>query len=191
MRRSCFVLALLLLGFGTLSGRTDPAREQSAELYAESNVSMTMSFFGAYVAAEPHLVWRPSWFGLGVGAKLLAGTSQFDLHAAPFVRAELLWLYANAGWDFEMLGGADRYQPITGGPFVAAGIAPDLIAFGPGRLGIDAGIEAFFPNGDPGIGTPIEELVRSWDPPGDWAAILERVVALLHLKLGVLYTFPL
>jgi hypothetical protein len=163
-----------------------------ADVYAETSVITSLSWFGSYVSTEPHFIWRPAWFGLGAGAKLSAGTTQFDLHAAPFARVELWWMYMNAGWSFELVAHTERYRPFADGLFVAAGASPDLIPLGYGRLGIDVGVEAF--PGIPGTWRSTEsagELVRSWDPPQPMLDALTLIAGTFTLKAAVLYTFPL
>ena len=195
------LLALLTFGVSSLpaqeSGvdaglpRPAEARSSSFTRYAETNVQLDVGFFGIYLAAEPHVIWRARRFGAGVGVKLLAGATQLDLHAAPFVRVELWWLYANAGWTVELASRTDRYQAVGNGLFTAAGIAPDLIGLGHGRLGVDLGLEFYLPARGNEPSAPVAALVQPWGLPYAVSSILESVLGTGFVRMGVLYTFPL
>ncbi|MFW5740637.1 MAG: hypothetical protein ACOC1F_09765, partial [Myxococcota bacterium] len=68
-----------------------------------------------YVGSEPHVMWKPTWVGLGAGVKLVVGASQFDIHAVPLARLEAGWFYLTAGWSFELLDRTSRYQMMGDG----------------------------------------------------------------------------
>ncbi|MFW6292022.1 MAG: hypothetical protein ACOC7V_06795 [Spirochaetota bacterium] len=182
-----FMLVLLVLGGATLS-----AQERASALSFETDVQLDVAFFGMYLATEPHLVWRPGWFGLGAGVKLIAGATQFDVHAAPFARVELGWFYANAGWVVEIVDRSQAYQAIDDGFYSAAGIAPDLLQFGYGRLGVDLGVEYYHPIDDPGsLDAPVSRLVAPWGVSLARSSFLESILGNSFARMGILYTFPL
>jgi hypothetical protein len=181
---------LLLLVFGIVGGAGLPAQEREADIFFETDVQLDVAFFGMYLATEPHVVWRPGRFGLGAGVKLLAGATQFDIHAAPFARVELGWFYANAGWVVELADRSDAYQAIDGGLYTAAGVAPDLIQLGYGRLGADLGVEYYRPIGDD-PGAPVSSLIEPWGLGPGLSSFLESVLGTSFVRMGILYTFPL
>ena len=181
---------LLLLVFVLLGGAALTAQERETALFFETDVQLDVAFFGMYLATEPHVVWRPDRFGLGAGVKLLAGATQFDVHAAPFARVEFGWFYANAGWVFELADRSDAYQAIDDGFYSALGIAPDLLQFGYGRLGADLGLEYYRLIGDD-PGAPVMSLIEPWGLGFGLSRFLESVLGTSFVRVGILYTFPL
>ncbi len=188
---------LLLLVFGGYGGAGLSAQERESALFFETDVQLDVAFFGMYLATEPHVVWRPRSFGLGAGVKLVAGATQFDVHAVPFARVELGWFYANAGWVVQVADRTDAYQAIEDGFYSAVGIAPDLVQFGYGRLGADLGVEYYLPvdagNTDDGAGAnpPVSVLVEPWGFGPGLSSFLESILGTSFVRMGILYTFPL
>ncbi len=163
-----------------------------SRVYAETNIHLSASLFGVYVCAEPHLVWRPGLLGVGAGVKGVVGASQFDLHAAPFARFELGWLYANAGWTFRLTSRTERHQTIADGLFLAAGLAPDFVQFGHGRIGLDLGLEYYRPIPEDAAHTAVaDSLIDAWSPPPRLESILRAMLPGGLVRLGLLYTFSL
>ncbi len=179
-------IATLLLFSGA------PVRAPASDVYVETAVHLNASFFGVYVSAEPHVVWRPRRLGVGAGVKGIVGASQFDLHAAPFARLELGWLYANAGWVLRLASPTARHQAIPNGLFLAAGLAPDLVPFGYGRLGFDLGLEYYRPvPEDATHAAAADSLIHQWDPPPRLGPVLRAALPGGFIRFGLLYTFPL
>ncbi len=168
------------------------AYASDSDLYVETNLHVNASLFGVYVSAEPHLVWRPGMLGAGAGVKGIVGASQFDLHAAPFARFELGWLYVNAGWVLRLASRTERHQTIANGLFLAGGLAPAFIPFGHGRLGLDLGLEYYrpFPE-DAAHAAVADPLIDRWGPPSRLEPILRAVLPGGFVRLGLLYTFSL
>lgn len=183
---------LVLVVFAVSGGAVLPAQERERALFFETDVQLDVAFFGMYLATEPHLVWRPGRVGLGAGVKLLAGATQFDIHAAPFARVELGWFYANAGWVVELADRSDAYRAVDDGLYSAFGVAPDLIQFGYGRLGADLGVEYYRPVEDgenPRV--PVSAVVDPWGLPPGVSSFLESILGTSFVRMGILYTFPL
>jgi hypothetical protein len=180
------LLVFVILCLATVAGVAQPS------LLAESNVSVSSSWFGLYVGSEPHVMWKPTWFGLGAGVKLVVGASQLDIHAVPFARVEAGWCYLSGGWSFELLDLTSRYQMMGDGVVVAAGVAPDLVSFGYGRLGVDLGLETIIrmPYGE--AEPPPSELILGPASEASWlGTALGFLVETTLLRVGLLYTFPL
>lgn len=187
MRRFALALITTLL---LVSGARVTAAD--SDVYAETNVHLNVSLFGVYVSAEPHLIWRPGLLGVGAGVKGVVGASQFDLHAAPFARFELGWLYANAGWAFRLASRTERHQTISDGLFLAAGLAPDLVQFGHGRLGFDLGLEYYRPIPEDAAHAAVaDSLIVRWGLPPRLESVLLAVLPGGFVRLGLLYTFSL
>jgi hypothetical protein len=155
-------------------------------------VGTSVSYFGLYVTTEPVVMFRPRLAGVGAGARVFVGASQFDVHIQPFGRVELGWFYANAGWSLELLGSETGYQAIENGLLVSAGVAPRLVDIGPGFFGLDAGFDVLVKM--PGFDSQLalaSPLVRSWQLFPRWYRWAEYAVAPTFLRLGLLYTFTL
>jgi len=183
------VLALFVVAL--LSAPPVAAARTGSCFTAETNVQLAAGPFGVYLSGEPNVVWRPSWFGLGAGVKLIAGVTQFDVGVAPFARAELGWFYANAGWAVELADRAETYRAVDDGWYFAAGIAPDFLPFAAGRLGVDLGLEVYRPIAGDALEYPVGSLVATWGLPGPLSEFTASILGNTLLRLGLLYTFAL
>jgi hypothetical protein len=142
------------------------------------------------------VLWDPGLVRLGLGAEFYAGTSQFDFHLVPLLRAEIGWFYASGGWNVDLRDAKLGTQPLKDGVLVAAGLAPDLVQAGYGRLGVDLGMELILRLfEDPAAAPPASEVVAPWRVStwfgGTAGDVLEFMVAQMQLRAGILYTFPI
>lgn len=191
------IVALLLLAFliaplGAQEAGADDDERRHGTVFAETGALMSSSWFALYLGSEPHVLWKPSWFGAGAGVRFSAGASQFDLHAAPFARLEAGWWYVNAGWSFELLDLTSRFQLVKDGVYLATGVAPDLLQFGYGRLGLDLGLESFVPLPyPPDELPPAVTVIGPLGLPGWLEQPLLFLAETSMWRAGVHYTFPL
>lgn len=190
LRLACTLLALCLAGAAAVA--EESGGDSRDLIHFETNAGFDLSFFAFSLHAEPHIVFRPTRFGIGLGAKLFVGGSHFDFLVAPFGRLELGWFYLNGGYVFEIVDAIDRYQMVEDGVLASLGIAPGLLPVGEGRLGLDVGLETNLK-----LGSLEQQLVAAYPLIAGWGSsglpgfLLLHAVATTSLRIGVLYTFPL
>lgn len=112
-------------------------------LKAEMAVSLSAGMGGAYLTADPSVVWKPGAFALGLGAEFPVGVSQFEIYAQPYLRAELGWFVMVGGYIFPLVPGGDA-DDLTGAS-LGMGIAPEPFTLGYGRLGFELAVDTSVP----------------------------------------------
>lgn len=198
MRRfRCSIALVLTLSAGLSMGAQEnlPAQEmqeEEATWSGELSLVYAMSRLGQYVSADPVAVWSRAWYRLGVGSRIMIGTSQFDVHGAPFVRLGAGPVLLDVGWVVELIDRTSAYQLVDNGPFGVFAFQLPVFDLGIGYFGVTFGIEVFFPlwPDEEQLSLTSANLVAAgWNDPV-LSEIVQNVTGRTMARLGLLYTFP-
>ncbi len=121
--------------------------ENDGNFELKGSISLGSSIATQYVSVHPAFVWKPSFFGIGIGVKSFLGLNYADIYAAPYGRIELSWFYIGAGASLSVKGPFDPAGIVIDVPtasfFATAGLAAPIIPLGPGKLGLDISLDFF------------------------------------------------
>ena len=175
-------LAVLCLASAAL-----PAQE-AAGLYGQIGSVGGLSPFSRYISVELAVGVQSGPFTLAFVPRLIAGTTQFDLHVAPQLLVQAGLVYLQAGWAFEVLDTTDDYQIIDFGPGGGIGVRVELGSVSGGALVLDTGYEVFFAL-EPDAGVPSTVGLA---PPNALEDLLDFATSVSVpyslLRVGLLYT---
>ncbi len=178
------------------------AEDQEGAFRGSFSVGVSASVYQSFFTVSPALFYDFGLPALGGGAKIQFGMAYADIYAAPYLGAELGWVYLHGGFNFLVKGpdpaaSANGFVvPQTGEdgdmflPYLALGIAPPLFKAGPGSLGLDIGL-AIAPSA-----SPVEIQDGADNILGDILAtmlgtVFGAVFNLIKLGLSLSYTIAL
>ena len=147
----------------------------------ESALTINAGTAGAYISADPSIVWKPGVFGAGLGAEMIFGASRFEVLLLPYLRLEAGWFYLSGGYVLPLEPVSATSLP--GGFSVGAGIAPEPFEVGYGRLGFELLLDT--------SASLMRSTVDSTDDPEPLLLFLEAFVLSTRVGIGVTYSFML
>ncbi len=183
VRRSAILLPLFLLV------TTLPILSQEERgLYGQIGSVGGIGIFGRYISLEAGLGWQSGGFTVAGVPRLIAGTSQFDVHLAPQVLVQTGLFYLQTGWIFELIDHTTSYQVVDTGPTAGFGVRTPLLELSGGTLVLDTGYEVFLALEPDQEIPPANNIVPSNALDGllDFAVTVSAVFSLL--RLGLIYT---
>ena len=121
----------------------------AAGVYADSvkvdvSTQLTASVYAVHWTTNPSVVYRPANLGFGAGVKTYVGLGYEALFIGPYARFEAGPFYFGAGPLFLPVQPTDgTWATVTNGvSFIGlVGLHIPIVPIGPGRLGIDTGID--------------------------------------------------
>ena len=193
-RRTTALLLLLILAAGTLFAQ--PIQNDSpfhGEMSVQFNLQLASPAISTgpvpMLSATPSVVWRPNALGAGVALRWLTATRYPQLVIAPQLRTELRWFTLSGGWVFQIMGEAPS---VSLGGLVTLGVAPDLVPFAWGRVGLDATLDLFLPTGAlAGMPSVFGALFDLWEWTGGLRDFTEYILSGPIFGIGITYTFPI
>jgi hypothetical protein len=199
MKRLCCSIALVItvaVGVSVTAQENLPAGDREPQAQgswrAELSVVYAMSRLGRYVSTDPVAIWSRAWYRLGVGSRIMIGTSQFDVHGAPFVRLGAGPVSLDAGWVVELIDRTSAFQLVDNGPFGVLAFQVPALELGLGHFAITFGIEVFFPlwpdEDQPSL-AGADLVPTGWNDP-TIADLARNIGGRTMAHLGLLYTFP-
>ena len=108
------------------------------------SAGVTSSIFAAHWNVTPSAVYRFGIFGVGAGLKTHFGIGHDALYLGPYVRGEIGWFYLGLGPLFllQQPSGSEWAQLDDAvSVIVPTGFQIPLVPIGPGRLGVDLGLD--------------------------------------------------
>ena len=189
------ILLILLLAVSGLLFAQKAAPGPRADL----GIGAAGSIYQGFITATPKVLYDFGLLALGGGVKTYFGLSFKDIYAAPFITAELGWLYLYGGISF-VLKGPDESTSETGfvylseeedfTPFFSLGLAPPVIPIGPGKLGFDISADMIWTS------SPVEIVDDSGNFLADiiatiFATAITTVMNMAKVGFSVFYTRPL
>ena len=181
MTRRILLAVLLLVPLALCAQEASTQSNAGFPVKVETALSVNASLSGAYLSADPSVVWKPGLFAAGLGAELIVGATQFEVSALPYMRLELGWFYLAGGYVLTLLPGI--VETLPAGFSVGAGIAPDPFFIEFGRLGFELMLDTSVPQ--------IQAVWSDADLSEPLFAVLESLVRSTRLGLGVTYSFLL
>ena len=189
MKRAIIVALMLVVACGAvLAQPTDDPGPVKVDLSA----GFTSSIFAAHWSVTPSAVYRFGIFGVGAGVKSHFGIGHDAFYLGPYVRGEIGWFYLGLGPLFLLQQpSGSEWAEFTEGVtvIVPAGFQIPLLPLGPGRLGVDLGLDfsltpsrVLVAESDSIIGTIIGSIVAT-----TFGVVMNSVKA----NAGVLYTVRL
>jgi hypothetical protein len=187
MERTLVALLLAVLVVAAAVGQVqDDARPVKVDLSA----GLTSSVFAAHWSVTPSAVYRLGRFGLGAGLKSHFGIGHDAFYLGPYARGEIGWFYFGIGPLFllrQPTGSEWAEIDMAATVIVPAGFQIPFLPLGPGRLGVDLGLDFSL--------TPSRVLVTESD--NIFAAIIGSIVATtagvvmntIKANAGLFYTF--
>ena len=187
------ILLLLVAVEPIVAQPADPESPFHGEMSVQFNVQLASPAISPgpvpMLSATPSVVWRPNSLGAGLALRWISTTRSPQLLIAPQVRTEFWWFTFSGGWLFQILG--DLPSTSLGG-LITLGIAPDLVPFAWGRIGIDATLDLYLPTGVladvPSVFGPLFDL---WEWTGGLRDFAEYLLSSPVFGIGVTYTFPI
>lgn len=186
MRRGIIVAVMLVVASGVVLAQ--PA-DDPGPVKVDLSAGFTSSIFAAHWSVTPSAVYRFGIFGVGAGMKAHFGIGHDALYLGPYVRGEIGWFYLGLGPLFllQQPSGSEWARLDDGvSVIVPSGFQIPLVPVGPGRLGVDLGLDfsltttrVLTAESDSVIGTIIGTIVAT-----TFGAVMNSFKA----NLGVFYT---
>lgn len=142
MKRLIFVIVVLVF----FSSLALPAQEeQTTNFQYKTTFGIGSSLATQYLSLNPAFLWKPDFFGAGLGVKNFLGLNYGDIYIAPYLRSEFGWFYLGGGWTFPVKGPGDvgNVVEVPSSFFATLGLAAPIVDLGPGKLGVDISIDGF------------------------------------------------
>ena len=126
------------------------AADENKSVRIDAGMGIAASIYSAYITVTPEVLYDFGFFALGGGVKTYFGLPFADIYTAPYIMAELGWFYIGIGTSF-MVKEPDPDTSETGFaipeadsgllPFGTIGLGLQIIPVGPGKLGVDVGVD--------------------------------------------------
>lgn len=189
MKRGIIAVLILVIFGGWAFGQ---AADDPGPVKVDLSTGLTSSIFAAHWSITPSAAYRFGIFGVGAGFKTHVGIGHEALYLGPYVRGEIGWFYLGVGPLFllQQPSGTEwaRLDDAIS-VIVPAGFQIPLLPVGPGRLGVDLGLDfsltttrVLSAESDSVIGTIIGTIVAT-----TFGAVMNSFKA----TAGVFYTFRL
>jgi len=189
MKRGIIVLLLfvVVVGVAVAQPTDDPG-----PIKVDLSTGLTSSIFAAHWSVTPSAVYRFGIFGVGAGIKNHFGIGHDAFYLGPYVRGEIGWFYLGLGPLFLLQQpSGSEWAEFTEGVtvIVPAGFQIPFLPVGPGRLGVDVGLDFSL--------TPSKVVITESD--NIFATIIGSIVATtfgvvmnaIKVNAGLFYTLRL
>jgi hypothetical protein len=190
LKKLFFILVIVLAG-GLVHVSAEEDGENGGQFELKGSISLGSSIATQYLSVHPAFVWKPSFFGLGIGVKNFLGLNYADIYMAPYARIELSWFYLGGGASLSVKGPYDPTGIVIDVPtvslFATTGLAVPIIPLGPGKLGLDISLDFFISSIEVDDPDSIEEAL--FVTP--FAVGLATILTMPKLTAGVHYVVSL
>jgi hypothetical protein len=180
MRKSVlFIVILLCCAVSAFAAEGD-----SSQVFLTAKADLTACLFSAYATPAVSLVWQPKILGIGAEARGLIGLADGDVYLVALGLVKVWWFYAGVGIDLPVSYGSTGMSISSDGllPAITLGLDAPLWQIGPGKLGINAGVDFIL--------TAI--AADSEDPFGAAiGSLIMTVYGSVKADIGITYSIPL
>lgn len=141
MKRGIVAALVVVLVAGAAVAQT---QDNLGPVKIDVSTGITSSIFAAHWSVTPSAVYRFGIFGIGAGVKSHFGIGHDAFYLGPYVRGEIGWFYLGLGplILLQQPSGSEWARLDDGvSVIVPSGFQIPLVRVGPGRLGVDLGLD--------------------------------------------------